>query len=442
VPSVRVTPVYMGSYTISTGVIGVYRVDLAGSGLASIASIVIEDDGVVSGGRGAASGFDLDFIRVSNQLALDPAGATGSGTASGSLDVFNFTASGVGFRAGYKQPALASDDPAWKSSLMVGQLANGAIDVVAASFDKADGVNGPGPGLISLGEGGAVSFTLKTPITPSKTGGPYLYFADLGGGNDGSYVVLSDGAPAIAKTNVTLSGTDADDVIQLGIGDNLALGAGNDRLEGGLGNDTLAAAAGDDTLVGGAGNDGLDGGAGRDTAVFAGKWSAATILRGSATTFVTTNADGSDQLSNIERIRFDDGVVLLDLGNNGASAYRLYQAALGRAPDEGGLRVQAGALDAGTTGLQLAQNFLGAAEFTARFGTSLNNSDFATAMYANILGRAPDAAGLKVQVDALSAGMSRAQLLLNFAEANENVQLTGTATKNGLFSPFPDPAYG
>jgi Ca2+-binding RTX toxin-like protein len=442
VPSIRVTPVYLGSYEISTGVIGVYRVDLSGSGLSSIKSIVIEDDGIVSGGRGSASGFDLDFIRISTQLALNATGATGAQTLNGIVDAFDFVSSAVGFRPGYKQPTLTTDDPGWKTSLFIGQSATSGVDLAATRFDKVDGVNGPGPGALSLGEGGAVSFTLKAPITPVNGGGPYLYFADLGGGNDGAYVTLSDGAPNVAKTGVTLSGTVVDDDIRLQQGINVTLGAGNDVISGGAGNDTLGGGAGNDTLNGGTGNDALDGGTGIDTAVFLGKWSAATIRLGAGNGTVTTSGEGTDQLTGIERIRFDDGVVLTDLGSNGATAYRLYQAALGRAPDEGGLRVQAGALDGGISGLQLAQNFLGAAEFTQRFGATLNNSDFATKMYANILGREPDPAGLKVQVDALNAGLSRAQLLLNFAEAAENVQLTGTATANGLFSPIPDPAYG
>ena len=57
-----------------------------------------------------------------------------------------------------------------------------------------------------------------------------------------------------------------------------------------------------------------------------------------------------------------------------------------------------------------------------RYGNvnNLSNTQYATALYSNVLGRAPDAAGLAVQVGALDGGLSRSQLLLNFADSAEN----------------------
>ncbi|WP_439472329.1 beta strand repeat-containing protein [Brevundimonas sp.] len=86
-----------------------------------------------------------------------------------------------------------------------------------------------------------------------------------------------------------------------------------DNLVGDSGVDHILAGDGDDTLTGGAGNDTLDGGAGRDTAVFSGARSAYTL---SITNGVTTvvGPDGTDTLTNIERLRFDNG--LYDLAGN------------------------------------------------------------------------------------------------------------------------------
>lgn len=47
-------------------------------------------------------------------------------------------------------------------------------------------------------------------------------------------------------------------------------------------------------------------------------------------------SDGLDVLKNVERLNFKDGAVALDIGGNGGVAYRLYQAALNRAPDQAG----------------------------------------------------------------------------------------------------------
>jgi cyclophilin family peptidyl-prolyl cis-trans isomerase len=76
------------------------------------------------------------------------------------------------------------------------------------------------------------------------------------------------------------------------------------------GQDVLQGGAGDDTLVGGSGNDTLDGGADFDLAVFSGARAGYTISRGPGGITVV-GADGTDLLSNIEKLQFDDGEVLL-----------------------------------------------------------------------------------------------------------------------------------
>ena len=75
---------------------------------------------------------------------------------------------------------------------------------------------------------------------------------------------------------------------------------------------------------------------------------------------------------------------------------------------------------AGLSLTQVAQGFIDSPEFSAAYG-SLSNSDFVTQLYANVLHRAPDAAGLKFHVDLLNAGnISRAQDLVGFSESTEN----------------------
>jgi Ca2+-binding RTX toxin-like protein len=89
--------------------------------------------------------------------------------------------------------------------------------------------------------------------------------------------------------------------------------AASNIITGGTGSDTLRGEAGDDRLVGGLGSDQLDGGLGRDTAVFNSVRSAYVISTAGGITTIT-GPDGTDTLSNIEYLRFADG--LYDLSGN------------------------------------------------------------------------------------------------------------------------------
>jgi subtilisin-like proprotein convertase family protein len=87
--------------------------------------------------------------------------------------------------------------------------------------------------------------------------------------------------------------------------DTVSGNAANNVLYGMRGNDILDGAGGDDELVGGEGDDQLTGGLGIDTAVFSGLRASylVTSLQGVTT---VTGAHGSDNLSGIEFLCFDD----------------------------------------------------------------------------------------------------------------------------------------
>ena len=91
------------------------------------------------------------------------------------------------------------------------------------------------------------------------------------------------------------------------LGSTLNGDAGDDSLFGGSGNDALNGGADDDTLTGGGGADAINGGAGTDTAVYVGMRSAYTIsVSGGVTTIA--GPDGTDTVSNVERLQFSDGL--------------------------------------------------------------------------------------------------------------------------------------
>jgi hypothetical protein len=110
-----------------------------------------------------------------------------------------------------------------------------------------------------------------------------------------------------------------------------------------------------------------------------------------------------------------------------AEAYRLYQAALNRAPDATGLAFWSNALRNGATVTQLAEGFESSAEFLQKYG-ALSTTDFVTQLYRNALGRAPDASGEQNWVNAINNGMTRAQVLVGFSDSTENRVNTASAT--------------
>ena len=83
--------------------------------------------------------------------------------------------------------------------------------------------------------------------------------------------------------------------------------SGVDNIVAGAANDTLIGEEGDDTLTGGAGDDLIFGGNDTDTAVFSGNFAAYTFADDNGDV-VVTGPDGVDRLTDIELLRFDDGI--------------------------------------------------------------------------------------------------------------------------------------
>ncbi len=114
--------------------------------------------------------------------------------------------------------------------------------------------------------------------------------------------------------------------------------------------------------------------------------------------------------------------------------YLLYQATYDRMPDYGGFEYWAGQADARQlSALQLADIFMAAPEFTAKFGANPSNDAFVTELYTNVLGRTPDAAGLSYWEAQANSGVARDQLLVAFATSAENHTLTAPHTANGFW---------
>jgi Ca2+-binding RTX toxin-like protein len=84
-------------------------------------------------------------------------------------------------------------------------------------------------------------------------------------------------------------------------------------VHGGAGADTLTGGAGNDVFEGGAGNDTIDGGAGTDTAAYSGAVSAYAVTHSGAVITVS-GPDGTDTLTNVEKLQFTDATITLPGG--------------------------------------------------------------------------------------------------------------------------------
>ena len=95
-----------------------------------------------------------------------------------------------------------------------------------------------------------------------------------------------------------------------------------------------------------------------------------------------------------------------------------YKLALLRDPDAAGLSYWLLQLQAGQTRFEMLENFIRSDEFSkARAG--LTDTQFVTSLYAGLLGRAPDAAGLAYYVDVLTNGGVRSDVALGFVNSDE-----------------------
>lgn len=205
-------------------------------------------------------------------------------------------------------------------------------------------------------------------------------------------------------------------------GADLLRGTGTDDIiytEGGQ--DTVYTAQGNDTIVAKGQAFSVNGGPGVDTVVTGLTLSNLSQIGGSGDFRYMSATGGVQTYIGIERLVFTNDMIALDVQGNAGQAYRLYQAALNRTPDTGGLSWHVNRLDLGTSLHDDAANFLLAPEFAQRFGAVLDDQTFVTRLYANVLSRSPDAGGKAYWLGHLADGsFDRATVLVGFSESPEN----------------------
>jgi hypothetical protein len=198
---------------------------------------------------------------------------------------------------------------------------------------------------------------------------------------------------------------------------------------------TLTGGAHDDVFSAGPRGAAIDGGAGFDRVEYAEALAAAGIAKQADGSFKVSDAAGTDTLNGIERIRFSDDAIGLDVGVDGVAgqAYRLYQAAFNRTPDADGLGFWIDGMDHGLSLLEVARSFVGADEFRQLYGPNPTSADIVGRYYENVLHRAPDAGGFEFWVDAMDhKGVTAAEVLANFSQSQENVAALVGVMQNGV----------
>lgn len=190
-----------------------------------------------------------------------------------------------------------------------------------------------------------------------------------------------------------------------------------------------------DALQGNAGNDTIDGGGGIDTLTYPGNRADFSLARSGATLIVTDNAgnQGSDSVSNVERLVFADTKLALDVdgGNAGIAAKILgsvfgASAVTGESYSKQYVGIGLGYLDNGTSYQNLMQLAL-----DVKLGAGFSTADEVRLFYQNLAGITPSADDLAYYVNLVDAGQyTQASLGVMAADLDlnaSNIGLVGLA---------------
>jgi hypothetical protein len=164
-------------------------------------------------------------------------------------------------------------------------------DPVASADQVRFANNGP---QFNVQEGNTASADLFMTLSTGLT-------LPAGSGFDSAFSASPfDPSPNFNVTSVGLANASPGGFVAI-VGD-----TGDNSLVGTSADDTMLALDGNDTIRGGLGNDTIDGGPGIDTAIFSGLRSAYTLTALSGNGVRVVGPDGSDTLTNVEKLGFDD----------------------------------------------------------------------------------------------------------------------------------------
>jgi serralysin len=325
--------------------------------------------------------------------------------------------------AAFEQPNQAFDNFAFSEGSDAGVSANAILRFEAVA-------------------GATYRFLSISPLDPQQltvydhNGNPIVLNTD---DDDGPNIVLSDGGvyavDSIEDWHAPYSGTYYLNAgwQQSAVNRNYGVAVYEDLNQAQPGDSRISGSDKNETFDSGDGNDSIDGSGGIDTLISSASRANATLVHTDSGWQLSSRYDGTDTLSHIERIAFTNSTLALDIDGNAGQAYRVYQAAFNRTPDNDGLKFWIGALDRGASLHEVATGFINSAEFQALYGSNPANDQFVTRLYSNVLHRAPDAGGYQYWLDLLDHNrINKTDALVSFSESPENQAGVIGVIQNGI----------
>jgi hypothetical protein len=184
---------------------------------------------------------------------------------------------------------------------------------------------------------------------------------------------------------------------------------------------TFTGATGIDTFISGSGDDTMDGRTGIDTAIYSGQFIEYTLTKTTSGYIVSSNTDGTDALTNVERLQFSDKKIALDFNGSAGNTVKLIGAAFGQTylTNKQYIGIGLSLFDSGMTLKEVANLVLESSAFLQLSGTR-SNADVVACIYKNVVGVAPLMSELNYFADMLTNGMSQGDLLVLAANTNLN----------------------
>lgn len=174
------------------------------------------------------------------------------------------------------------------------------------------------------------------------------------------------------------------------------------------------------------GDDQIDGAAGIDTVTYNSTRSIYAITKTLTGFTVSGGNDGADILTNIERLKFSDANIALDLDGNAGLTAKILGIVFGAAYMSNKQYVGIGLtlLDGGMSYSDIMQ-----AALNAKLGAGFSNEAEVNLLYHNLIGVLPSAADLNYWTETLSSGQftqsSLAQMAAEFSLNATNINLIG-----------------
>jgi hypothetical protein len=331
-----------------------------------------------------------------------------------------------------------------------GQTNSGSYDAFLAKYQDSTYISKATPTYslsatsASVDEGTVATFNLLTTNVSAGSSISYtisgVSSADItGGALSGLAIVNSSGTATISIPIIADSLTEGPDTLTVTAQGKSASMTINDTSR------TIErATAGSDTITNlWNWSQNIDGGAGVDTLVYYSNSYGIMITKLGESTLVTNPSGEVDTLINVERIKFSDLTVALDISGTAGQAYRVYQAAFNRTPDLGGLGYWISGMDGGASLKSVAQGFVDSAEFKILYGASPTNAQIVTKFYENVLHRAPESGGYNYWLGILNSRQGTvADVLAAFSESPENQSGVISVIEKGMrYTPYISPTY-